>query len=258
MVFDDAISPQLARLCGSGAGTKRLSSAIFELPFEHRLAFLKGYLSGDGWTCRDGMRSKTASRDLASGLMVLAESVDWKAGWMWTDGKTEGKMIAGRHINDNGHAAMEFRRTVEHRRAPRTICHEGRAYALRYVKTVTPVSYSGPVWNLTVEGRHTFQTLVGMSHNTVKPIELMKWLVKLVTPPGGMVLDCFLGSGTTLAAARDLGFDAIGIELEADYVEIARGRLAGTLPMFASDIVVETGVFPPALQVEPVDSEEVP
>jgi DNA modification methylase len=63
-------------------------------------------------------------------------------------------------------------------------------------------------------------------HPTVKPIELMRWLVRLVTPPGGTVLDPFTGSGTTGCAAVLEGFDFIGLEREAPYVEIAKARIA--------------------------------
>ena len=62
-------------------------------------------------------------------------------------------------------------------------------------------------------------------HATVKPVALMRWLVRLVTPPGGLVLDPFAGSGTTLVAARLEGFRAVGFEREAEYVEVARGRV---------------------------------
>jgi DNA modification methylase len=65
----------------------------------------------------------------------------------------------------------------------------------------------------------------GSKHPTVKPVELMKWLIRLVTPPGGVVLDPFLGSGTTVYAARMLGIRSIGIEREAPYVEQAVWRL---------------------------------
>ena len=63
-------------------------------------------------------------------------------------------------------------------------------------------------------------------HPTVKPISLMAYLVRLVTPPNGTVLDPFLGSGTTGCAAVLEGFDFIGIEREADYVVIAEARIA--------------------------------
>lgn len=66
----------------------------------------------------------------------------------------------------------------------------------------------------------------GNNHPTVKPIKLMEYLVTLVTPPNGIVLDPFAGSGTTLLAAKNLGFDYIGFEKEGEYVEIIHKRLA--------------------------------
>jgi site-specific DNA-methyltransferase (adenine-specific) len=65
----------------------------------------------------------------------------------------------------------------------------------------------------------------GSKHPTVKPVDLMKWLVTLVTPPAGVVLDPFLGSGTTCYAARALGFRSIGIEQDAQHVAEAVHRL---------------------------------
>jgi site-specific DNA-methyltransferase (adenine-specific) len=62
-------------------------------------------------------------------------------------------------------------------------------------------------------------------HPTVKPLALMVWLVKLVTPPGGRVLDPFLGTGTTAIACLGNGFSCIGIEREPEYVEEARQRI---------------------------------
>lgn len=64
------------------------------------------------------------------------------------------------------------------------------------------------------------------NHPTVKPISLMKWLVKLITPPGGTVLDPFTGSGSTGCAAVAEGFSFVGCELEEEYVNIARKRIA--------------------------------
>lgn len=63
------------------------------------------------------------------------------------------------------------------------------------------------------------------AHPTVKSIALMDWLIRLVTPPGGVVLDPFLGSGTTGVAAVKGGFGFIGIEREAEYLAIARARI---------------------------------
>jgi site-specific DNA-methyltransferase (adenine-specific) len=63
-------------------------------------------------------------------------------------------------------------------------------------------------------------------HPTVKPTSLMQYLVRLVTPQGGVVLDPFMGSGSTGKACAYEGFDFIGIDQSAEYVEIARARIA--------------------------------
>lgn len=63
-------------------------------------------------------------------------------------------------------------------------------------------------------------------HPTVKPVALLRHLVRLVTPPGGVVLDPFIGSGTTLIAASLEGFSYIGIERDVTYCDLARKRLA--------------------------------
>lgn len=64
-------------------------------------------------------------------------------------------------------------------------------------------------------------------HPTVKPVALMRWCVRLITPPGGTVLEPFAGSGTTLVASHREGFDAVGIELDSDgtYLPIIEARV---------------------------------
>lgn len=78
----------------------------------------------------------------------------------------------------------------------------------------------------------------GVAHPTVKPLDLVQWLVRLVTPPGGVVLDPFAGSGTTLEAALIEGFQCIGIEREDDYLPLIKARL--TKPINA---VLDLGDF---------------
>ena len=68
---------------------------------------------------------------------------------------------------------------------------------------------------------------VGNNHPTVKPVELMKYLIKLVTPPEGTVLDPFTGSGSTGMAATELGYNFIGCELDSKYIDIANKRIEG-------------------------------
>lgn len=74
------------------------------------------------------------------------------------------------------------------------------------------------------------------THPTVKPTDLMRWLVRLVTPPGGVVLDPFAGSGSTLVAARAEGVRAVGIEREDEYARIIADRLA-QLSLFTEGMV---------------------
>jgi site-specific DNA-methyltransferase (adenine-specific) len=62
-------------------------------------------------------------------------------------------------------------------------------------------------------------------HPTVKPTQLMRYLIKLVTPPGGTVLDPFTGSGSTGKAALLDGFQFVGAELTEEYLPIIEGRL---------------------------------
>ena len=63
-------------------------------------------------------------------------------------------------------------------------------------------------------------------HPTVKPTDLMAYLCRLVTPPGGVILDPFMGSGSTGKAALREGFRFIGCELDEGYMQIAQARLA--------------------------------
>jgi site-specific DNA-methyltransferase (adenine-specific) len=73
------------------------------------------------------------------------------------------------------------------------------------------------------------QAPVKNNHPTVKPTELMRWLCRLITPPGGVVLDPFMGSGSTGKAAVREGFGFIGIERDPEYFEIALRRVAAAI-----------------------------
>lgn len=78
---------------------------------------------------------------------------------------------------------------------------------------------------------------LGSKHPTVKPVDLIAYLCRLVTPPGGTVLDPFAGSGTTGMACLREGFDAVLIEREAEYVADIHRRIAHVsgqdAPLFA-------------------------
>ena len=86
---------------------------------------------------------------------------------------------------------------------------------------------SSPAGNAEGSVEDKFSTSPSANHHpTVKPTDLMRYLVRLITPPNGTVLDPFMGSGSTGKACAYVGFDFIGIEQSAEYVEIAKARIA--------------------------------
>jgi DNA modification methylase len=89
----------------------------------------------------------------------------------------------------------------------------------------TFVSNEGSAARFFYSAKASKEDRAGSKHPTVKPVSLMQWLVRMVTPPNGTVLDPFAGSGTTGAAARAEGFDVILIEREAEYFADIKRRL---------------------------------
>lgn len=77
------------------------------------------------------------------------------------------------------------------------------------------------------------------THPTVKPIKLMRYLVRLVTPKNGVVLDPFMGSGTTGVACKADGFDFIGMEMNDDYFDIANKRMNTDYDFSSDDIKIK-------------------
>jgi site-specific DNA-methyltransferase (adenine-specific) len=95
----------------------------------------------------------------------------------------------------------------------------------RTLNTVAPSSGSAARFFYTAKA--TKAERQGVTHPTVKPLDLMAYLCRLVTPPGGTVLDPFMGSGTTIKAAIGEGFNAIGIERDPAYFAMAEHRMNG-------------------------------
>ena len=95
--------------------------------------------------------------------------------------------------------------------------------ASRFFNVFSPFVYFPKVNNVTARGK-------GNTHPTVKNVNLMRWLVRLITPPGGTVLDPFAGSGTTGLACIAEGFTSVLIEKEEPYVEIIKSRIGDLTP----------------------------
>jgi DNA modification methylase len=89
-----------------------------------------------------------------------------------------------------------------------------------------PIDQLGPRFNYVAKADASERVRVnGTAHPTVKPLALMRWLVRLVTPPGGTVLEPFAGSGTTVEACILEGFSCIAIEREAEYLPLIQQRI---------------------------------
>lgn len=102
-------------------------------------------------------------------------------------------------------------------RFPANLCHDGSAEVTRLMGDAARFFYCAKA---SKSDRDELN-----HHPTVKPTALMRWLVRLVTPPGGLVFDPFCGSGSTGKAATLEGFRFVGIEREAEYAEIAEARI---------------------------------
>ena len=92
-------------------------------------------------------------------------------------------------------------------------------------KLAQSTGWSGDSMPLRQDGTERKMPLLKNNHPTVKPTDLMRYLCRLVTPPGGIVLDPFMGSGSTGKAANLEGFGFIGIERELEYFKIAEARI---------------------------------
>jgi site-specific DNA-methyltransferase (adenine-specific) len=146
-----------------------------------------------GETCADGC--PVAEMDAQSGVGVsrmAARGGSSPNPMSWGDARADGDTLAGH--NDTGGASRFFP-------------------VFRYVAKPSTAEKSAGL-----HGRN--------EHATVKSIELMRWLVRLITPRGGLVLDCFMGSGTTGIAAVLEGARFVGIEQRPAMVEVARQRIA--------------------------------
>ncbi len=98
------------------------------------------------------------------------------------------------------------------------------SFVLRSVSSLEKINYSGLVWNLSVKDSPTFETRIGMSHNTMKPVELVERAVRNSSKTRDIVLDPFGGSGSTLIACEKSGRRARLIELDPKYVDIVIRR----------------------------------
>lgn len=110
----------------------------------------------------------------------------------------------------------------DHGRWPANLIHDGSDEVAQLFPTVADQSAARFFYAPKASKRDRGE---GNTHPTVKPTDLMAYLCRLVTPPGGVVLDPFMGSGSTGKAAMREGFQFIGCELSADYMAVAQARI---------------------------------
>ncbi len=135
----------------------------------------------------------------------------------WGNERTDGDIVKGH--TDNGGSAARFFYCAKASKRDRDEGCEG----MEVVRTGgMQATVDGSM--LTGSGNERV-TARANHHPTVKPTDLMRYLCRLVTPPGGTVLDPFMGSGSTGKAAMLEGFNFIGIERDPEYVKIAEARI---------------------------------
>jgi hypothetical protein len=104
--------------------------------------------------------------------------------------------------------------------------YKSENFLLRKVGSVKIIHERTKVYNLTIDKIPAFDTLVGVSHNTQKPVELLKTLIEIFTDPGDVVIDPVAGSGSTLIAAERLGRKGFGFEIKKEFFTKANKWLA--------------------------------
>jgi len=169
-------------------------------------------------------------RRLNGAELIIAKGVDWRLGR-----RTEGG------VDDNGGSAARFFKCCplddEDADLPRFwyVPKASKADRDEGLDGTEERPSAGAVgmqrvtarnWGDDSETVYERKTVARNHHPTVKPTALMRYLCRLITPPGGVVLDPFMGSGSTGKAAVMEGFDFMGIEVEPEYYALAEARIA--------------------------------
>lgn len=227
MVFDPVKGDRCAELCGKYADKKVIASEVFQWCRELRLAFFEGYMAGDGCliATRGHRHSKSVSLALASQMKFIAESLGYKTSLYWRNspkgagiGERKFKTTLPFYSSDYHNGDRTFEQ--------REIEFNGHKYWLRRIKKIKTKVYDGEVVNLSIDETHTFQTAIGMTHNTMKPVPMLIYLIKNSSQRGETVIDTFGGSGSTLIACEQTGRQCRTMELDEKYCDVIRKRWA--------------------------------
>jgi site-specific DNA-methyltransferase (adenine-specific) len=231
-VTDPKFAIELKNLCNEGAKSKVLCKKIWSLPINCLQSLFDGYIAGDGGKVRNYLQSKSASIQLSSQLKIIGQMLGYRTNlWGYLTKSNAG--IKNRRFKTFGinytNQFHPLNKSRKHKARPLELVYQGKRFSLSRIKSIEHYSYGGKVWNLTINGNPTFETAIGISHNTVKPVELMKWLINLVSRENSLILDPFVGSGSTLVACKKLGRKVVGIEKDEGYCKITQKRLKAPL-----------------------------
>jgi DNA modification methylase len=130
-------------------------------------------------------------------------------------------------FNDSGNASRFFKSIIYQAKASKSERNKGCEGLEEKAKVFNGQSDKPSEDMKDVEKRFTTLPKAN-NHPTVKPVALMEYLIEMVTPKGGTVLDPYMGSGTTGIACKQKGFDFIGMEMDAEYCKIAEARIHNT------------------------------
>lgn len=117
-------------------------------------------------------------------------------------------------------------------RWPANVVHDGSPDVMRLMPECGGDSAARFFYCAKANTTERYEGAADNDHPTVKSTELMRWCVRMVTPPGGVVLDPFMGSGSTGKAAVSEGFNFVGIELDEHFCDVAAGRIASEHNLF--------------------------
>lgn len=253
VAFDAEIGRLFLHLGGKGAAGKSLHPDIWNLPLWCLTAIFHGYIAGDGSIVRGHIQAKSVSLDVASQMMFIGCGIGYKPNLYTHENRTIG--IKGRKFKSTKPIHQMYFyynncKSLSKPTRPIMVSRGGVDYVLSYVKSVAQVPYAGEVVNLTVEGTHTFQTAVGMSHNTVKPVAAVRAAMRAagVYEEGavGPVLDLFSGSGTTGIACVQDGIPVVLVDKKRAYADLSAARVRGSSLVRDLDVqVVDRGIADP-------------
>lgn len=153
--------------------------------------------------------------------LIMAATLPLAYDLVWVKNTTSNQMNAARQpLRDHERVLLFGRPTYRPMKVVRTADEMARLNVEQREKY--PEKFAGSVLRFdAVNNRHGDRT----AHPSQKPVELMRWLIEAYSAPDDLIVDPFMGSGTTLRAAKDLGRRALGVEREERFCEIAVGRM---------------------------------